>query len=84
MEGWSRSRAGALTCLPIAKAAEPHAREDKRSKQEPTRRRLNLRNALPNARVDAGCKNATAKGEVFLDTLLYGRRIYPRFRRVFG
>ena len=79
MEGWSRSRTGELTCLPIAEAAVSPAREDKRSKRETPRETLSPRNALPNARVDAGCKNATAKGEVLLDILLYGREINPVF-----
>ena len=73
MEGWSRFQTGARTCLPIAKAAERPARENERSTQK-TWGRLSPRNALPNAGVDAGCKNAPVKGEVSLDTFLYGRK----------
>ena len=72
MEGWSRSRTGARTCLPIAEAAERLARKDERSTPDAWYG-LRPRNALPDARVDAGCKNTPVEGELFLDILLYGR-----------
>jgi len=72
MEGWSRSRTGARTCLPIAEAAERLARKDERSTPGAWYG-LRPRNALPDARVDAGCKNGPVEGRVPLDILLYGR-----------
>ena len=73
MEGWSRSRTGARTCLPIAEAAERLAPKDERSIQQVVRGKSSPRSALPIARVDAGCKNTPVEGEVSLDILLYGR-----------
>ena len=73
MEGWSRSRTGARTCLPIAEAAERLARRDERSIQRGMRGKPSPRSALPIASVDAGCKNTPVEGEVSLDILLYGR-----------
>lgn len=73
MEGWSRFQTGARTCLSIAKAAERPEREDERSTQE-TWDRISPRNALPNAKVDAGCKKIPVDAGVSLDTLLYGRK----------
>ena len=72
MEGWSRSRTGARTGLPIAEAAERFAGKDERSTPDPWYGRR-PRNALLNARVDAGSKNGPVEGRVPLDILLYGR-----------
>jgi len=80
MEGWSRSRTGARTCLPIATVAESPARENERSIQRMWGRCL-TRNALPNARVDAGVKSIPVNGEVCLDSSLYGRNFNPAFLR---
>jgi hypothetical protein len=69
MEGWSRSRTEARTCLPIDEAAERLARKDERSTQDAWCE-LHPRNALPDARVDAGYKNRPVEGGVPLDILL--------------
>jgi hypothetical protein len=58
--------------LPIAEAAERLARKDGRSTPDAWYG-LHPRNALPDARVDAGCKNTPVEGEVSLDIPLYGR-----------
>jgi hypothetical protein len=85
MEGWFPLERGERNRLRIAEAAERHSPLDHgsqgglssdrttRLQQKPARSYFALTNALPNARVDAGCESVPVNGEVPLDIPLHGK-----------